>query len=52
MIHRAYAYNYGAKQKTGGMQVDRMLLLFHDNNMKMARKPEKKQIENLVGCTG
>ena len=23
-----------------------------DNKIKMARKPEKKQKENLVGCTG
>ena len=28
------------------------LLLFNDNKMKMARKPGKKQKENLVGCTG
>ena len=28
-----------------------LLLLFNDNKMKMARKPGKKQKENLVGCT-
>ena len=29
-----------------------MLLLFDDNNLKMARKPGKKQKENPVACTG
>ena len=29
-----------------------ILLLFGDNKVKMARKPEKKQKENPVGCTG
>ena len=27
------------------------ILLFDDNKIKMARKPEKKQKENPVGCT-
>ena len=27
-------------------------LLFDDNKIKMARKPGKKQKENMVGCTG
>ena len=32
---------------------DKLLLLLFDNNkIKMARKPGKKQKENLVGCTG
>ena len=30
----------------------RMLLFFDDYKIKMARKPGKKQKENLVGCTG
>jgi len=29
-----------------------MLLLFHDNEIKMARKPGKKQKKDPVGCTG
>ena len=29
-----------------------LLFLFNENKIKMARKPEKKQKENLVGCTG
>ena len=29
-----------------------MLLLFDGNNIKIARKPGKKQQENPVGCTG
>ena len=29
-----------------------LLLLFDDNKVKMARKTEKKQKENPVGCTG
>ena len=28
-----------------------LLLLFGDNKVKMAKKPEKKQKENPVGCT-
>ena len=30
----------------------KVLLLFDDNKVKMARKSGKKQKENLVGCTG
>ena len=30
----------------------RIPLLFDDNNIKMARKPRKKQKENSVGCNG
>ena len=29
-----------------------LLFLFDDHNIKMARKPGKKQKENPVGCTG
>ena len=29
-----------------------IMLLFDDKKIKMARKPGKKQKENLVGCTG
>ena len=32
-------------------QSKRALLLFDDNKIKMARKPGKKQKDDLVGCT-
>ena len=37
---------------TCGWYQQKLLLLFDDNKIKMARKPAKKQKENPVECTG
>ena len=47
---RSKRITYAKIQKKTSKQ--KLLLLFDNNKIKMARKPWKKQKENTVGCTG
>ena len=57
--HIFFSYNsilnclrYKMSKSVTALHCFKWLLLFNDSKIKMARKPEKKQKENLVRCTG